>query len=350
MTNFHQNILLSVIIPTRNRGYYVGDLLESLSGTIPVPFAWEVVVVDNGSTDNTAEIVRIKQNSLPIQLRYVMEPHPGLHEGRHRGAAEARGEYLAYLDDDMTVCPTWLNGVQPLLRHEGEAVVGRVLPKWVQAPPAWLAHMCKGKTFGYFALLDLGENQQSIECFFGGNLFIPRNRVFDLGGFHPDGFPTSMKFFRGDGESGLYMKFLYAGFRLVYEPSATAYHIISPERMTLKYLKSRAYNQGISDSFTDIRLKKGLYTFQRLALMKHVVRRFAKRLPIVLYAQYLYSLARSKCLLDRESAKVNYELNKSWLCGYNAHRDALSKVPELMDHVVRPSFLRLDKETYLNVE
>ncbi len=339
MTKSDGNVLLSVVIPTRNRCRFVNDLLDSLSRMNPVSFTWEVIVVDNGSTDNTADIVCSKRSSLPIRVRYVPEPRPGLHEGRHRGAAEARGEYLAYLDDDMIVFPTWLSGVQPLLMHEAEAVVGRVLPKWVEPPPPWLQHMCKGETFGYFALLDLGEKRQAAGCFLGGNLFIAKKTVFQLGGFHPDGMPASFALLRGDGEGGLYMKFLSAGFRLVYEPSATVYHIVPSERMTLDYLKKRSYNQGISDSFTDFRLKKGLYNMPRMALIKHFFRRFAKLQPIVLYSYYLCSLALTKSPMDREKASITYELNKVWLRGYNSHRDAVSRMSDLLAHVLKPSFL-----------
>ena len=106
---------LSVIIPTHNRAPLLSRLLDSLPQD-PVPFDWEIVVVDNNSSDLTPKVVKRFQGFSAISIRYFLEPRIGLVYGRHRGAEESKGEILGYLDDDMHVSPTWLLGHEKIFR------------------------------------------------------------------------------------------------------------------------------------------------------------------------------------------------------------------------------------------
>jgi glycosyltransferase involved in cell wall biosynthesis len=260
MYNCHEteNILLSAIIPTRNRAVYVSDLLDSLGKQQTSNIKWEILVVDNASTDATYDIVMKKQNELSIPLRYILEPKIGLHYGRHRGAKEARGKYVAYLDDDMIVSDEWVRGIESLENNTADAVVGRIFPKWEAKPPKWLLKMIRGGVFGFLGILDLGPDRKEINfsMAFGGNLFIRKELVFDLGGFHPDGMPKDMLRYRGDGETGLMHNFARKGLKVYYDPTSFVYHLIPRERMSVNYLCQRAYNQGISDSFSHMRMTK----------------------------------------------------------------------------------------------
>jgi glycosyltransferase involved in cell wall biosynthesis len=248
-------LLLTVIIPTRCRHQRLEALLDSLSRQVPVPFAWEVLIVDNASSDHTADVVRQKTRTFPVTIRYVFEATPGLHNGRHRGAREAGGELVAYLDDDMVVAPTWILGAEGLIQKRSDAVVGRILPKWEADPPAWLRHMVGKGIFSHLGLLDLGPVAKEIDPLFvfGGNCFLPRKLIFDLGGFHPDAVPPDMIRYRGDGETALMRQFKRKGLKSYYDPQALAFHLIGPDRMTTQYLCRRAHHQGISDSFMSIR-------------------------------------------------------------------------------------------------
>jgi glucosyl-dolichyl phosphate glucuronosyltransferase len=98
--------MISVIIPTRNRAELLRAALLSLSLQTLPPEDFEVLVVDNGSTDHTKKVVN-GFNGL-MHLRYFFDPTPGLHVGRHRGLREASGEILVYGDDDIEALPTWL--------------------------------------------------------------------------------------------------------------------------------------------------------------------------------------------------------------------------------------------------
>ena len=248
--------LLSVIIPTRNHAQLVSNLLDTLAVQVTVPFRWEVMVIDNGSIDQTAKKAKEKISSLSIEIRYIYEPRPGLHNGRHRGALEARGRYLAYLDDDVLLTPTWIHGVDKLMSGQAEAVVGRILPKWEIRPPGWLTTLTRGSGYsGYLSLLDMGPRGLYIDPGFvyGNNFFIPAQLVLGMKGFHPDSMPVDQLRYRGDGESALMRIFKEAGLRAWYDPVATVYHCIPRERMSIDYLCKRSYAQGISDSFSKIR-------------------------------------------------------------------------------------------------
>lgn len=122
---------VSVVVSTRNRAHLLGELLQSLvedqdAGGI----AYEVVIVDNGSQDHTRAVVEAAQQRSRVPLTYVCEPAPGVSRGRNAGAWAARGDYLAFTDDDCLAGQEWVHSVAESFRSDAEVagVFGRVLP------------------------------------------------------------------------------------------------------------------------------------------------------------------------------------------------------------------------------
>src|SRR5262245_59390976 len=104
---------ISIIIPTLNRARSLSKTLESIAEVISSVDTIEVIIVDNGSTDQTAKASQaIKEKYSQYEWRYFYEPMPGLLSGRHRGAKEARGDIFAYLDDDVVLAPSWLDALK----------------------------------------------------------------------------------------------------------------------------------------------------------------------------------------------------------------------------------------------
>ncbi len=342
-------MLLSVIIPTQNRSKYLSTLIDSLFLQEAGSFTWEIIVVDNGSADDTREAVQLKIAQAPVPLRYLYEPKPGLHQGRHRGAREACGELLAFLDDDTLLTPEWISGVELILSKQAEAVVSRILPKWEEPPPTWLIGLMHGGTFGLLTLLDLGNEPRQIDPNFvcGASFFIRRSLVFELGGFHPDGMPSELRRYRGDGETGFFRKFKQHGCSAWYDPRSVAYHTVSRNRITVDYLCERSYNQGISDSFSQIREAQGLYA-DRLFLpdgfnqksMAHYRQR-AKEMSLIDWLGWLQvRLWRTRRrLIPNRQDKIMNRLQITHDAGWKFHQNAVQADPELLAFVLNKSYL-----------
>src|SRR6516164_5712134 len=98
----------SVIIPTYNRLEDLKACLFSLRDQDIREVDWEVIIVDNGSSDGTGAWSKDQVGGSNPQVRYVWEPMPGLLSGRHRGAAEANGHILIFIDDDIQASRGWL--------------------------------------------------------------------------------------------------------------------------------------------------------------------------------------------------------------------------------------------------
>jgi glucosyl-dolichyl phosphate glucuronosyltransferase len=343
---------LSVIIPTRNHAQFVSDLLDTLAVQAAVHFRWEVMVIDNGSTDQTAQITKEKISTLPIEIRYIYEPRPGLHNGRHRGALEARGRYLAYLDDDVLLTPTWIQGSEKLASGQADAVVGRILPKWETRPPAWLTTLTRVP--GYLSLLDMGQRGIYIDprYVYGDNFFIPAKVVLDLKGFHPDSMPIDLLRYRGDGEYALMMKFKKAGLKAWYEPIATVYHRVPRERMRLDYLCKRAYAQGISDSFTEIRAREfgpeclTEYDTEQPDLTRKTFRYFVGRLREKRLLQ-LFSILETHMMafVPLSQANINKRLRQAYSAGYRYHQNEVRKDPKLLKWVLQEDYWNCQPES-----
>ena len=131
---------ISVIVCTFNRHKSLARTLDSLvASTLPASVEWEVIVVDNNSTDATPDLVRRYADAHPSRVRYVFEATQGKSYSLNKAVRGARGAILAFADDDVVVEPTWMwKLTQPLIEGRWSGVGGRVIPEWAAAPPRWI--------------------------------------------------------------------------------------------------------------------------------------------------------------------------------------------------------------------
>lgn len=252
---------VSIIIPTLNRARLLAGTLEGVAKVLDHSQSTEVIVVDNGSSDQTTAVFNeIKTKFRYLDWRYVYEPMPGLLSGRHRGAKEARGEILSYLDDDVLLTPSWLEGLREGFADGDTALVsGPSLPEFEVTPPEWLDGLWQGsddnRTLCELSLIDLGSKVRTGSPLFafGLNFSIRRDVFLACGGFHPDIVPAALQRYQGDGETGLTLKIEAANLRALYHPKVAVRHVISAGRLTPASFERRGFFQGVCDSYTCIR-------------------------------------------------------------------------------------------------
>jgi glycosyltransferase involved in cell wall biosynthesis len=325
---------ISIVIPTFNRAARLARTLTSIAREVLASnAAVEVIVVDNGSTDATEAAYKTVTGDFPKhEWRYVYEPMPGLLSGRHRGANEAQGEILAYLDDDVVLSATWLNGLVDAFGNPEVALVGGPsLPEYEVEPPTWLESLWHydadgRRTLCELSLIDSGPTVRSEDPLyvFGLNFSIKRV-VFDCcGGFHPDNVPIALQRYRGDGETGLSSKIKAAGFRALYHPKVALKHVIPANRMTFESIQDRCFSQGISDSYTSIR-REGA-TLSRARSWKDVIRPLKRRL----HCEYL--------LRKGDSWAVRKLLRLAHAAGFAFHQNEVRRDPNLLQWVTKPNY------------
>src|SRR5580658_9941527 len=123
---------ITVVICTYNRSDSLAAALNTLAGSIlPRSVEWEVLVVDNNSSDRTHEVVEALSHLHPGRFRYLFEPRPGKSYALNAGIGQARGDIVAFMDDDVSVDPAWLrNLTKALYGGTWAGVGGRVVLQW----------------------------------------------------------------------------------------------------------------------------------------------------------------------------------------------------------------------------
>jgi glycosyltransferase involved in cell wall biosynthesis len=238
---------LSIIIPSHNRAALVTQAVRSAFALCYPAERYEIIVVDNASTDSTPEMVEaLQEEARGKVLRYVREDSLGLQNARHAGARAAKGKILLFTDDDATFDRGWARAhAEAFARHkEMVASGGPVRPIWETDPPQWLLdYISESKIFPILSLME-PHTEFCINLngfFFGVNMAIRRDILFELGGFNPESFGD---IWLGDGETGLNRKLWKRGLLIGYVPDAVVYHHIPPERMTVDYFRRRMANEG----------------------------------------------------------------------------------------------------------
>jgi glycosyltransferase involved in cell wall biosynthesis len=237
---------LSVIICTRNRAKALARALDSLKqAAVPPGLLWEVLVIDNGSSDETGAVAESFADALP--LRVAHEPKPGLSRARNRAVAEARGRYLLWTDDDVRVDRTWLEAYWAAFqRHPDGAVFGgKILPVLEEPVTPWFRAYAK-RLQAVLAHRDPGTDPSPLtlggELPYGANYAVraaeQRTRLYDPElGVTPD-------HHRSGEETAVITALLTAGHRGYWAPDAMVSHLIGPERQAEDYVLSYYAGQG----------------------------------------------------------------------------------------------------------
>jgi glycosyltransferase involved in cell wall biosynthesis len=236
----------SVVIATYNRSGDLRDTLASLAGLQPLG-QWEVIVVDNNSTDDTRAVVEQAAASFPAPLRYLFEAEQGRSPALNAGIRQARGDIIVTTDDDVRVEADWLNrAAEGLARLRCDYVGGRVLPIWGGPRPAWLPNR-GGKHWAVIALLDYGDQPIEIGARvpLGVNMAFRRDAFERAGLLDPD---TGRKAgtLLGQEVREWCIRARAAGLRGFYVPDMTVRHIIPASRLNKAYFRRWFYWRGIS--------------------------------------------------------------------------------------------------------
>ena len=239
---------ITILIGTYNR---CDSLAKTLDSTIALEVdeavAVETLVVDNNSTDRTRDVVSEFSQRYPGRFRYIVETRQGVSHARNAGLREARGDIIAFLDDDATVTPTWLRNLTAKLQNgHWVGAGGRILPGNRFSFPPWFP---VGTTYALapIPMLDLGADAGPLtQAPFGTNMAFHRNMFEKYGGFRTDLDRCGQELIsNGDTEFG--ERLLEAGEPLWYEPSAVVYHPVFEKRLRREYFLAWWFAKGRSD-------------------------------------------------------------------------------------------------------
>lgn len=232
----------SVLIATRNRAESLRETLRLLAKQEAAgQFTYEVLVIDNASTDHTRQLVTALQPTFPILLRYLYEGRIGKSWALNRGLEQAQGRFLAFTDDDILLPPTWLWALWRCFQETAaDGIAGRILPHWLVPRPAWLTDAVM-KQIGSLGCLDHGpmrlSSREGHTCrWVGGNMAIRREATEQVGGFDP-------KMVRIN-DAEYYRRCVKRGLNVIYEPAALVHHKLGAERVTPTYFRQRYQTSG----------------------------------------------------------------------------------------------------------
>lgn len=238
-----------MVICTRDRAVQLGNVLDSAARLrVPDGLVWEFIVVDNGSTDATAEVVKSYQDSLPVRL--VREERAGLSNARNKAVAEAAGRYICWTDDDVMLDPEWLAAYSAAFRRHPEAALfgGQIEPV-LEAPTAtWFANLNnKWPITILLAKRDFGEEPRRLGFAeevipFGANFAI-RTIEQRLVSYEP-GLGVSPYHRRIGEEAEVIFRLLSRGAVGWWVPGAKVRHMIPAHRQTWDYIFDYAAAYG----------------------------------------------------------------------------------------------------------
>lgn len=274
LTNANQALPITVVICTYNRADRLSLTLEALSKQTISTADFQVVVVDNRSTDNTPAVCERYQEQL-VNFQYLYEPVQGLSRARNAGWQATQSPYIAYLDDDAIPCEAWIRSILEVfetVQPKPVGLGGPIYPLWEIPKPDWIDASMET----LFTTLDAGNTPRWFgpkECPWGANVVYRRDALEAAGGFHEQLGRKGQSLLSGE-ETLLNVTLTSQGEQFYYSPQAWVRHWVPKERINPEWLVQRSYWQGRSVALVDTIVGKSPLR-QRVSsawnLLKHVL-------------------------------------------------------------------------------
>lgn len=262
---------ISVVICTYNRADLLKLAIDSLIKQSLSITDFEVIIIDNNSTDNTQtialEYVENNQN-----IKYFLEKKVGLSHARNRGYLEAKGDYIAYADDDCVLPTDWLlNAKNVMVEKEPDVLGGPVYPFYLYPKPSWYKDSYELLTFGDFAR-ELNKNEYLIGC----NIFLKKEVLVQVNGFDPKfGMTGNTIGYAEESELQIRLRSILGEGCVFYDPKLYVNHLVRFEKMTITWVMKSFYSRGKHNYFLKRRINN-LSTHSKLSLIKNILRTYVK--------------------------------------------------------------------------
>lgn len=347
-TRWKMSLGISIIICCHNSGSRLPQTLAHLAAQQVQPeIEWEVIVVDNASTDKTAQVaLESWSKEAPVPLRVIHEPKLGLSNARHRGLIEAKYEIISFVDDDNWVCPEWVQLISEIMSQHpevgacggsSEAVCGITPPCWFNRYQSDYAVGVQAEAAGYVP--------STRGYLWGAGLSIRKSALMSLinQGFQSLNMGRQGKSLGAGDDSELCYALGLAGWHLWYEPRLKLCHFLPAGRLQWSYLRRLYRGFGASnvghepyhlalkpspETFKE-KLKQSWY-WQSYTLLKKILRRPGKLL-------LLFSLQEGNnevIILESQIGKLQELLRRrnAYDLAIQQIRDAPWRTTNTLDH------------------
>jgi len=241
--------VISVIVATHNRRALLERTVSALAAQEHPRGDLEILVVDNASTDGTAEAVEaLVRQAGGHAIRLLREARPGKSFAVNAGVSAAAGHLLAFTDDDVLPSPRWVAAIAKAMAESGaDFCAGRIRPLWGAPPPAWLSPALHG----VLAIPDNGPERLPIRrglnehvMPIGANMAVRREVLDRLGGWRPE-LGKLRHTLRSGEDHEFFLRMLHAGLRGVYEPEAVVAHLVPADRLRRGYFLRWLHDNGL---------------------------------------------------------------------------------------------------------
>ena len=236
---------ISIIICTYNRCRSLATVLESIRNlNVPAPVEWETLVIDNNSSDATREVVKRFSGSDKGYVRYIFEGRQGKSYALNTGINAARGDILAFTDDDVTVHQDWVRELLKIFNsHDCRGVGGKIIPVFAGGIPSWLR--LEPPFLNPLVAFDLGAEPCVLTKEpFGANMAFRRGIFGTYGLFRTDLGPVEGNPMGKGEDSEFCSRLLAAGEPMMYAADAIVYHPVDENRLRKKYFETWFFNFG----------------------------------------------------------------------------------------------------------
>lgn len=243
--------MITVGIPTYNRADSLAETIEAICNVNPPTGQWELIVVDNNSSDATKEVCK---KHLPPNGRYVFEPRPGVSHARNRVLDEAKGDLVVFTDDDTSPSEDWLVAYEKIANEHPDCdfFMGPTEWDWLARRPWWFKED-KGHSIEFCYRRDLGPHDKPIPdnvCPAGPNMAIRREAYLRYGGFHPElGIMGGIKV--GGEEPDMIRRYRANGLHGYYVAAAAISHKVVPSLVTFRSRAEGMLATGFSNSLLE---------------------------------------------------------------------------------------------------
>ena len=253
--------MISVVICTYNREKYIYNALKSIAEQDYPVELYEIVLINNNSTDNTEALCLKFRNDYPrVNFQYHIETQQGLSFARNRGISESKGEIIIYIDDDAEALAGFLNEYERVFEEHPDAIAagGKIIPVFEGKEPKWMSKIMRALLGG---ALDLGNKIKPFGkgAYPGGGNAAYKKEAFEIFGLFNTDLGRKGSGLMGSEEKDMFDRFRKKELPFYYVPKAVIYHHIPKSRFSETYFKNLSISIGFGEKVRTLAVSKGEY-------------------------------------------------------------------------------------------